>query len=101
MTGKSIKPHLPMSEIHYLPPAGKKPRTPTGFQRTDKIKTNTIFYTRFDRPIQQMASRMHLRGTNKKNLKKPSEQYITLNGIPQTIRTDNDTAFTGKEFREF
>ena len=28
------------------------------------------------------------------------EQCITLNCIPQTIRTDKGTAFTGKEFRE-
>ena len=29
------------------------------------------------------------------------EQYITLNGLPQTIRTDKGTAFTKKEFRDF
>ena len=29
------------------------------------------------------------------------EQYITLNDLPQTIRTDKGTAFTGKEFRDF
>ena len=29
------------------------------------------------------------------------EQYITLNGLPQTIRTDKGTAFTGKAFRDF
>ena len=29
------------------------------------------------------------------------EQYITLNGVPQTIRTDKGTAFTRKEFRDF
>ena len=28
------------------------------------------------------------------------EQYVTLNGLPQTIRTDKGTAFTGIEFRE-
>ena len=28
------------------------------------------------------------------------EQYVTLNGLPQTIRTDKGTAFTGKEIRE-
>ena len=28
------------------------------------------------------------------------EQNINLNGIPQTIRTDKGTAFTGKEFRD-
>ena len=29
------------------------------------------------------------------------EQYINLNGIPKTIRTDKTTAFTGHTFREF
>ena len=29
------------------------------------------------------------------------EQYIKLNGIPKTIRTDEATAFTGHTFREF
>ena len=29
------------------------------------------------------------------------EQYITLNGLAQTIRTDKGTAFTGKELRDF
>ena len=28
------------------------------------------------------------------------EQNVALNGLPQTLRTDKDTAFTGKEFRE-
>ena len=28
------------------------------------------------------------------------EQYVTLNGLPQTIETDKGTAFTGKEFRD-
>ena len=27
------------------------------------------------------------------------KQYILLNGIPQTIRSDTETAFTGKELR--
>ena len=29
------------------------------------------------------------------------EQYKTPNSLPQTIRTDKGTAFTGKEFRDF
>ena len=29
------------------------------------------------------------------------EQYINLNGIPKTKRTDKATAFTGHTFREF
>ena len=38
MTGKSIKPQIPMSEINYLPPVKKtKPRNPTGYHWTNKI----------------------------------------------------------------
>ena len=29
------------------------------------------------------------------------EQYIQLNGVPKTIRTDKATAFTGRSFRNF
>ena len=29
------------------------------------------------------------------------ERYNTLNGLPQTYRTDKGTAFTGEEFRDF
>ena len=36
-----------------------------------------------------------------KTVKRFLEQYIILSGIPQTIRTDKGTAFTGKEFSEF
>ena len=28
------------------------------------------------------------------------ERYVTLNGLPQTIKTDKGTAFTRKEFKE-
>ena len=37
---------------------------------------------------------------NSKTAKNFLEQYIVLNGIPQTIRTDKETAFTGREFRQ-
>ena len=42
---------------------------------------------------------MHMRGTKWKNRKNLLEQNILLNGIPQVIRTDKGTAFTGNEFR--
>ena len=34
------------------------------------------------------------------NLKNFLEQYIRLDGLPQTIRTDKGTAITGKEIRD-
>ena len=37
---------------------------------------------------------------NSKTAKNFIEQYIVLNGIPQTKRTDKGTAFTGREFKQ-
>ena len=47
-----------------------------------------------------MTSRMHMRNNYGKNSKTFLEQYITLNGIPQTITTNEGTAFTRGEFRD-
>ena len=38
MSGKSIKPQIPMTEINYLPPIEKTKRgNPIGFHRTNRI----------------------------------------------------------------
>ena len=38
---------------------------------------------------------------NRKTAKNLPEKCVTINGLPQTIRTDKNTAFTGKEIRDF
>ena len=48
-----------------------------------------------------MAGGLLLHVNGRRNGVKILEQYINLNGVPKTIRTDNATAFTGRLFREY
>ena len=100
MAGKSIKPQIPMSEINYLPPADK----PNQEIQLDFIGPIIFRQRRFyilisiDRYSRWPAACICEAPTGK-TAKTFLEQYILLNGIPQTIRTDKGTAFTGNEFR--
>ena len=100
MAGKSIKPQIPMSEINYLPPADKP---------NQEIQLNFIGPIRFkqrrfyilisiDRYSRWPAACI-CEAPTVKTAKTFLEQYILLIGIPQKIRTDKGTAFTGNEFR--
>ena len=102
MAGKNIKPQLPMTEINYLPPAEKTNQE----IQLDFIGPIRFKHRRFyillsiDRYSRWPAACICETATGK-TAKNFLEQYITLNGLPQTIRTDKGTAFTGKEFRDF
>ena len=48
-----------------------------------------------------MAGRQFVQNNGRRNGCKFLQQYIQLNGIPKTIRTDKASAFTGRFFREF
>ena len=99
--GESIKPQLSMTEINYLPPVEKL---------NQEIQLNFIGPIRFkhrrfyillsiDRYSRWPAACICEAPTGR-TAKTFLEQYVTLNGLPQTFRTDKGTAFTGKEFRE-
>ena len=100
MAGKSIKPQIPMSEINYLPPADK----PNQEIQLDFIGPIRFKQRRFyilisiDRDSRWPAACICEAPTGK-TAKTFLEQYILLNGIPQFIRTDKGTAFTGNKFR--
>ena len=90
-----------MTAINYLPPVEK---------------TNQEIHLDFIGPIRFEHRRFHIlfsidrysrwpaecicEAPTGRTAEKFVEQYDTLNGLPQTIRTDKGTAFTGKEFRE-
>ena len=100
MTGKSIKPQFPKSERNYLPPTDKPNEEiqldfigPIRFkQRTFFILISIDLYCRW--PAACICE-----APNGKTAKTFLEQNILLNSIPQVIRTDKGTAFTGNEFR--
>ena len=91
-----------MTEINYLPPAEKT---------NQEIQLDFIGPIRFKhRKFYKLLSRDRYsrwpaacicEAPTGKTAKNFLEQYITLNGLPQTMRTDKGTAFTGKEFRDF
>ena len=101
MSGKSIKPQLPMTEINYLPPV-EKPNQETQLDFIGQIRfKHRRFYIliSIDRYSRWPAACI-CEAFNSKTAKNFLEQYIVLNGIPQTIRTDKGTAFTVREFRQ-
>ena len=101
MSGKSIKPQLPMTEIIYLPPAEK----PIQEIQLDLFGPLRFKHRRFyilisiDRYSRWPGASIREAPTSR-TAKIFLEQYILLNGIPETIRTGKGTAFTGREFRQ-
>ena len=97
LAGKSIKTQSPMSEINYLPPADKlNQEIQLDFIGPIRFKQRRLFI------LVSMTGGMYMRGTSRKNCKNFSGTIFFTkwqNCIPQTIRTEKGTAFTGNEFR--
>ena len=102
MSGKSIKPNIPSTEKNNLPPVN----SPNEEIQLDLIGPITDNNRRFhillsiDRYSKWPAASF-CKYTDGETAVKFLEQYIQLNGIPKTIRTDKATAFTGRTFRNF
>ena len=100
MAGMNIKQQSLMTANIYLPPVE---RTNQEIQ-LDFIEPIRFKHRRFyillsiDRYSRWPAACICEAPTGK-TAKKFLEHNITLNGLPQTIRTNKGTAFTGKEFR--
>ena len=102
ISGKNIKPNLHNTEKKQLPALNK----PNEEIQLDFIGPFTEKNQRFlillsmDRSSKWPAASL-CKSTDGETTVKFMEQYINLNGIPKTIRTDKATAFTGHTFREF
>ena len=102
MSGKNIKPNIPSTETNSLPPLNN----PNEEIQMDFIgpitENNRRFYTllSMDRYSKWPAASF-CTSTDGETAVKFLEQYIQLNGIPKTIRSDRASAFTGRLFRDF
>ena len=101
-SGKSIKPNLQQTKKNSLPPLSN----PNEEIQLDFIgpitENNHRFYIllSIDR-FSKWPAASYCTSTDGETAVTFLEQYIRLNGIPKTIRTDKATAFTGRLFREF
>ena len=102
MSGKSIKPNIPSAEKNSLPPVN----SPNEEIQLNFIGPITDNHRRFyvllsiDRYSEWPAA-SSCKHTDGETAVKFLEQYIQLNGIPKTMRTDKATAFTERLFRDF
>ena len=102
MAGKSIKPNIPSTEKNQLPPLNE----PNEELQLDFIgpitERNRRFYIllSMDR-FSKWPAASFCKSTDSQMAVKFLEQYVNLNGIPKTIRTDKSTAFTSRSLKEF
>ena len=102
MSGESIKPYIPSTEENNLTPVNS-PNKEIQLDFIGPIKDNhRRFYIllSIDR-YSKWPAPSFCKYTDGETAVKFLEQYIQLNGIPKTIRTDKATAFTGRLFRDF
>ena len=102
MSGKIIKPNIPSTEKNNLP----RLDNPNKEIQLDFIGAITVDNRRFHILLSmdlfsKWLAASFCTSTDGETAIKFFEQYIQLNGIPKTIRTDNATAFTGNLFRDF
>ena len=99
MTGKSIKPQIPMSEINYLPPTDKpNEEIQLDFIGPIRFKQRRFFILISNDRYSRWPAACICEAPNGKTAKTFLELYFSLNAITQVIRTDKGTAFTGNEF---
>ena len=100
MSGKNKKPDKPSTETNHLP----RLENPNEEIQLDFIGPITVDNCRFhillslDR-FSKWPAASFCTSTDGETAIKILEQYIQLNGVPKTIRTDKATAFTGRLLR--
>ena len=102
MSGKSIKPNIPSTEVSQLPPVNK----PNEEIQMDFIgpisEKNQKFYILLSMdPFSKWPAASLCKTTDGQTAVRFLEQYINLNGIPKTIRKDKTTAFMGVHLETF
>ena len=89
-----------MSEINYLPPTDKQnEEIQLDFIGPIRFKQRRFFILISIDRYSRWPAACICEAPNGKTAKIFLEQYIPLNDIPQVIRTDKGTAFTGNDFR--
>ena len=102
MSGKNIKPDIPSTETNHLP----RLENPNEEIQLHFIGPITVDNRRFhilhsmDR-FSKWPAASFCTSTDGETAISFLEQYIQLNGVPITIRTNKATAFTGRLFRNF
>ena len=89
MAGKNIKPQLPMTETNYLPPAEKtNQEIQLDFIGPMRFKHRRLYILLSIDRCSRWPAACICEAPTGKTAKNFLEQYITLNGLPKTIRTD-------------
>ena len=102
MAGKNIKPQLPMTEINYIPLAeNNNQEIQLNFIGLIRFKHRRFFILISKDRYSRWSAASICRTPAGKSAVNVLNQYVTINGLPQIIRTDKGTAFTGREFRDF
>ena len=102
MSGKNIKPNIPSTEKNNLPRLDN-PNEEIQFDFIGPIMVGSRQFQillSMDGFSKWPAARC-CTSTDGKTAKTFLEQYIQLNGVPKTIRTEKATALTGRLFRDF
>ena len=97
MSGKNIKPNIPSTGKNSLPPF-KNPNEEIQLDFIGPItEHNRRFYILLSMDLySKWPAASFCTSTDGGTAVKFLEQYIQLNGVPKTIRTDKATAFTGR-----
>ena len=102
MSGKNIEPNIPSTEKNNLP----RLDNPNEEIQVDFIGPITVDNRRFHfllsmNRFSKWPAASFCTCTEGETAINVLEQYIQLNGVPKTIRTDKAIAFTGRLFRDF
>ena len=102
MSGKHIKPKIPSTEKIQLPPISKpNEEIQLNFIGPITKKNHRFCILLSIDQFSKLPAASFCKSTGSRTSINFLEQYINLNGIPKTIKTDKATAFTSRVFGEF